>query len=151
MARSPYQDAYDQVIRLMAETLMLPPAVEPYRLAACVDRWREQRVADICINEFGDEARAEVRARLHRNAEGAQRVGPGAHADDRRCNGVARSLGIPLAGDAVPFAPLPPAEMRCVSGKPITEGADGWNGPLPAIGFPFGNRSFGDQEDRHVA
>lgn len=100
MARSPYQDAYDQVIRLMAETLMLPTAVEPYRLAACVDRWREQRIAEICINEFGDEARAEVRARLHRNAEGAQRVGPGSHADDRRCNGVAHSLGSPLAGDA---------------------------------------------------
>ena len=33
-----------------------------------------------------------------RVAEGAQRVEPGAHADDRRSNGGSRSLGSPLAG-----------------------------------------------------
>lgn len=100
MTPRPYQQAYDVVIRMMAETLLLPPAVEPYRLAACVDRWREQRIAEICINEFGDEARADVRARLQKNAEGAQRLEPGAHADDRRSNGGSRSLGFPLAGGA---------------------------------------------------
>lgn len=126
MTRSPYQDAYDQVIRLMAETLMLPPAVEPYRMATCVDRWREQRIAEICINEFGDEARAEVRARFWKNAEGAQRVGPGAFAGDQRGNDVSRSLGFPLAGGAglngTVLAPTASMTDRrdggCVSGNP---------------------------------
>ncbi|KUL93447.1 hypothetical protein DK26_23285 [Bosea sp. WAO] len=95
MTPRPYQQAYDVVIRMMADALLLPPAVEPYRLAACVDRWREQRIADVCIDEFGDAAR-----RLLQDAEGAQRVGPGAHADDRRSNGGSRSLGFPLAGGA---------------------------------------------------
>lgn len=112
-----YQQAYDAVIRMMAECLVLPPAVEPYRLGECVDRWREQRIAEICINEFGDDARAEARrllqvagvaeqvvplppvsplcgpGKLFTNVEGAQRALTGPHAEDRRCNGAARSLG----------------------------------------------------------
>lgn len=120
MTRSPYQQAYDQVIRLMATALTLQPAVEPYRLADCVNRWREQRVAEICINEFGDDARAEAR-RLLQVAEEAQRLPPGAHADDRRGNRAARSLGSSLAGDVARIAPIPPAEARPgrVSGKPM--------------------------------
>lgn len=121
MTRSPYQDAYDQVIRLMAETLMLPPVVEPYRMAACVDRWREQRIANVCIDEFGDAVR-----RLLQDAEGAQRVGPGAFAGDQRGNDVSRSLGFPLAGGAglngTVLAPTASTTDRrdggCVSGNP---------------------------------
>lgn len=98
MTLSPHQHAYDVVIRMMAETLILPPAVEPYRLADCVNRWREQRVAEICINEFGDDARAEAR-RLLQVAEEAQSAPTGTYAGDRRGNRAARSLGSPLAGD----------------------------------------------------
>lgn len=94
-----------------------------------------------------------------RVAEGAQRVGPGAFAGDQRGNDVSRSLGFPLAGGAglngTVLAPTASMTDRrdggCVSGNPITEGADGWNGPLPAIGSSFGDSSFGDQEGRHVA
>ena len=122
MSIRPYQQAYDVVIRMMAETLILPPAVEPYRLADCVNRWREQRVAEICINEFGDDARAEAR-RLLQVAEEAQRGPTGALADDRRRDRVARSLGHPLAGDVARVTPIPPAEasMGRVSGKAIRE------------------------------
>lgn len=72
MTRSPFQHASDQVIRLMAETLVLPPAVEPYRIADCADRWREQRIAEICINEFGDDARAEARRLLQAAGDAGQ-------------------------------------------------------------------------------
>lgn len=90
VAGSAYQSAYDQVIRLMAVSLTLSPAIEPYRLAKCVDRWREQRIADVCINEFGDEARAEAR-RLLQVAEAAGRsaICPPAHSAlmTDRCDG----------------------------------------------------------------
>jgi hypothetical protein len=60
-------------------------------------------------------------AAVVRVAEEAQRLPTGAHADDRRCNRAARSLGASLAGDVARIAPIPPAEARPgrVSGNPI--------------------------------
>ncbi|MCT4492765.1 hypothetical protein [Bosea minatitlanensis] len=123
MTLSPYQQAYDVVIRMMAECLVLHPAVEPDRIGECVDRWRMQRIAEICISEFGDDARAEAR-RLLSVAEGAPRVRPGAQTGVRSRNCAARSLGSALAGDAALIAPIPPAEARLarVSGETISEG-----------------------------
>lgn len=132
MTLSPYQQAYNVVIRMMADTLLLPPAVEPYRLADCVNRWREQRIAEVCINEFGDDARAEAR-RLLQVAEGAQQFRPGLHAGDRRGDCAARSLGSDLAGDAghsgstalaVPSVPMTGRrDGACISGEHIEEAA----------------------------
>lgn len=99
IAGSAYQSAYDQVIRLMAVSLTLSPAVEPYRLAECVDRWREQRIADVCINEFGDDARAEARRLLQvAEAVGRSAICPPAHSasmNDRRDGGCGMSKQSP--------------------------------------------------------
>lgn len=124
MTLSPYQQAYDVVIRMMAETLILQPAVEPYRLADCVNRWREQRVAEVCINEFGDEARAEAR-RLIQVAEGAPRFLTGPQTGVRSLDCEACSLGSTLAGDAASngFIPPAPAVAGCVSGETRSEAA----------------------------
>ncbi len=127
-----YQRAYDQQIRLMATTLLLSPAVEPYRLADCVDRWRMQRIAEICINEFGDDARAEAR-RLLQVAEGAPRFLTGPQTGVRSLNREARSLGSTLAGDAghsgavalvTPSVPMTGRrDGACISGSNSQEAA----------------------------
>lgn len=121
MSIRPYQQAYDAVIRMMAECLVLPPAVEPYRLGECMDRWREQRIAEICINEFGDDARAKARRLLE------------------------------VAGAAGHAAPVPPAQLSCGSGKHFTESADGLKGgPLPMIGSAFADRALGEALRGHA-
>lgn len=119
MSGRPLLHGCESAIRLMASTLLLPPAVDPSRVTACVDRWREQRIADVAIDEFGDEARAQAGDRLFPVTEGDQQSRSGLHADDRRCNCAAISLGHPLAGDVARVAPIPPAEARLarVSGK----------------------------------
>lgn len=132
MSLRPYQQAYDVVIRMMAETLNLPPAVEPYRLADCVNRWREQRIAEVCINEFGDDARAEAR-RLLQVAEGAPRFLTGPQTGVRSLDCGALSLGSTLAGDAghsgavalvTPSVPMTGRrDGACVSGRNIGEAA----------------------------
>ncbi len=61
-----------------------------------------------------------------RVAEGDQQSQPGLHADARSLDCEARSLGYPLAGDAAPIAPIPPAGLRLarVSGETALEAHD---------------------------
>lgn len=57
--------ACDRVIAMMAGHLLLDPVVEPADHGACVERWREQKLPEIAIQEFGPDAKALVQAELH--------------------------------------------------------------------------------------
>ncbi len=70
---SPHQHIYDRVIGMMADLLCLSPQVDPADDAECCARWREQRIAEIAIQEFGPDAKAIVQARLARDAGDAER------------------------------------------------------------------------------
>lgn len=70
---SPHQHIYDRVIGMMADLLCLAPQVDPADDAECEARWREQRIAEIAIQEFGPDAKAIVQARLAKVAEDAGR------------------------------------------------------------------------------
>ena len=62
----------DRVIRDMASMLLLEPVVDIANQAACEARWRQQRIANIAIQEFGPEAKAIAQAELHRLAGGPE-------------------------------------------------------------------------------
>lgn len=63
----------DRVIRMMADQLLLEPAVDLTDHAACEARWQHQRIATIAIQEFGGEAKALAQIELHQLAGDAGR------------------------------------------------------------------------------
>ncbi|MBN9453220.1 MAG: hypothetical protein J0I42_14830 [Bosea sp.] len=65
--------ACDRVIAMMGRLLLLDPAVDISDAAACKERWRQERVAHIAIQEFGGEAKAYAQTELHQFAGGAGR------------------------------------------------------------------------------
>jgi hypothetical protein len=92
---SPHQHVYDRVIGMMADLLCLSPQVDPADDAECRARWRQQRIAEIAIQEFGPDAKAIVQARLARDAGDGHQIERGGGANDR-CN-EARRDGAPLS------------------------------------------------------
>lgn len=88
---SPHQHIYDRVVGMMADLLCLSPQVDPADDAECRARWRQQRIAEIAIQEFGPDAKAIVQARLARDAGDAGRVAiapaPPVSMTDRRDGG----------------------------------------------------------------
>lgn len=86
---SPHQHIYDRVIDMMADLLCLSPQVDPADDAACEERWREERMAPVAIEEFGSDAKAIVQAQLTRNAGNGHQIERGGGANDR-CNEARR-------------------------------------------------------------
>lgn len=91
--------ACDRVIAMMGRLLLLEPAVDISDAAACEERWRQERVAPIAIQEFGGEAKAFAQTELHQFAGDVERAVsrlPTASMTERR--GGVRVSGNPTGG-----------------------------------------------------